>query len=58
MYNQINRHMPILIKMILLIIIKIEEMDQWVEIAKPNWSYMVYTYIMYAAEIMKYAYQK
>jgi len=37
---------------------KIEEMDQWVEIAKPNWSYMVYTYIMYAAEIMKYAYQK
>src|SRR5436853_4959187 len=28
MYNQINRHMPILIKMILLIIIKIEEMDQ------------------------------
>jgi len=37
---------------------KIEEMDQWVEIAKPNWSYMVYTCIMYAAEIMKYAYQK
>ena len=37
---------------------KIEEMDQWVEIAKPSWSYTVYTYIMYAAEIIRYAYQK
>jgi len=34
------------------------DMDHWVELAKPDWSYTVYTYIMYAAEIMRYAYQK
>lgn len=36
----------------------LEEMDSWVEMAKPGWSYMVYTYVMYAAEIMKYGFQK
>ena len=36
----------------------IEEMDHWVELAKPSWSYTVYTYVMYAAEIMRYAYQE
>ena len=36
----------------------LEEMDHWVEMAKPGWSYMVYTYVMYAAEVMKYGFQK
>ena len=36
----------------------IRDMDHWVELAKPGWSYTVYTYIMYTAEIMRYAYQK
>jgi len=36
----------------------LREMDHWVELAKPDWSYTVYTYIMYAAEITRYAYQK
>ena len=36
----------------------LRDMDHWVELAKPDWSYTVYTYIMYAAEIMRYAYQK
>ena len=40
------------------ILYSIEDMDHWVELAKPGWSYMVYTYVMYAAEIMRYAYQK
>jgi len=35
-----------------------KEIDHWVDLADPNWSYSVYTYIIYAAEIMKYAYQK
>lgn len=35
----------------------IREIDHWLELAEPNWSYTVYTYIIYAAEIMKYAYQ-
>jgi len=35
----------------------IRDMDHWVELAKPDWSYTVYTYIMYAAEIMRHAYQ-
>ena len=36
----------------------VKEIDHWVDLAEPNWSYAVYTYVIYAAEIMKYAYQK
>ncbi len=40
------------------ILYDIDEIDHWVEMAKPNWSYTVYMFIMYTAEIMRYAYQK